>query len=117
MKRTKPEFDEDIRKAIESDPEYAAEYFEELMTRPLPVQVALLRQYLGLTQQELGRALGLKQTHISRLEKVDSDHLLSLYKRAAEKMGAHLALIPNEMTVVPKAHLKRFSAMHVAEGR
>ena len=95
-------FDRDIRKSIESDPEYAAEYFEELMTRPLPVQVALLRQFMGMTQEQLAKTLGLKQTHISRLEKADSDHLLSLYKRAAEKMGAHLVLVPDNMTIIPK---------------
>ena len=105
-------FDKDVRKAIESDPEYAAEYFEELMTRPLPVQVALLRQFLGMTQEQLAKALGLKQTHVSRLEKVDSDHLLSLYKRAAEKMGAHLALVPNDMVVIPRSQFKRLAAAH-----
>lgn len=110
MSRKEFEFDRDVRKAIESDPEYAAEYFEELMTRPLPVQVALLRQFLGMTQEQLAKALGLKQTHVSRLEKVDSDHLLSLYKRAAEKMGAHLALVPDNMMIIPKSQFKRLAA-------
>lgn len=113
MIKKEPEFDKDVRKAIESDPEYAAEYFEDLMTRPLPVQVALLRQFLGMTQEQLAKALGLKQTHVSRMEKVDSDHLLSLYKRAAEKMGAHLALVPDNMVVIPKSQFKRFAAAHI----
>lgn len=112
MRKKEPKFDRDVRKAIESDPEYATEYFEELMTRPLQVQVTLLRQFLGMTQEELARALGLKQTHVSRLEKVDSDHLLSLYKRAAEKMGAHLALVPDNMVIIPKSQFKRLAAAH-----
>ncbi len=112
MSKKVPEFNRDVRKAIESDPEYAAEYFEELMARPLPVQVTLLRQFLGMTQEELGRALGLKQTHVSRLEKEDSDHLLSLYKRAAEKMGAHLALVPDNMVIIPKSQFNRLAAAH-----
>lgn len=112
MRKKEPEFNRDVRKAIESDPEYAADYFEELMTRPLPVQVMLLRRFLGMTQEELARALGLKQTHVSRLEKVDSDHLLSLYKRAAEKMGAHLALVPDNMVIIPKSQFKRLAAAH-----
>lgn len=112
MRKKSAGFDSDVRKAIESDPEYAAEYFEELMARPLPVQVALLRQFLGMTQEQLAKALGLKQTHISRLEKVDSDHLLSLYKRAAEKMGAHLALVPDEMVIIPKSQFRRIAAAH-----
>lgn len=113
MKKKGAEFNKDVRGAIESDPEYAAEYFEELMTRPLPVQVALLRQFLGMTQEQLAKALGLKQTHVSRLEKVDSDHLLSLYKRAAEKMGAHLALIPDNMVIIPKSQFRRLAAAHL----
>ncbi|MEK7287309.1 MAG: helix-turn-helix domain-containing protein [Elusimicrobiota bacterium] len=115
MKRKKQEiqFDQDVRKAIESDPEYATEYFEELMQRPLPVQFALLRKFLGMTQEQLARALGLKQTHISRLENVDSDHLLSLYKRAAEKMGSRLAIVPENMTLVPRDYLQKFHSAHL----
>ncbi len=112
MKKKGAGFDQDVRKAIESDPEYAAEYFEELMTRPIQVQVTLLRQFLGMTQEQLAKALGLKQTHVSRLEKVDSDHLLSLYNRAAEKLGAHLALVPDDMVVIPKSQFKRMAAAH-----
>lgn len=106
-KKAGADFDKDVRKAIESDPEYAAEYFEELMTRPLPVQIALLRKFLGLTQEELAKAIGLKQTHVSRLEKVESDHLISLYQRVAAKLGAHLAIVPESMAIVPKSQMKK----------
>lgn len=106
------EFDRDVRKAIETDPEYAAEYFKELMTRPLPLQLTLLRKFLGMTQEQLARSIHLKQTHISRLEKVGSDHLLSLYKRVAEKLGAHIAIVPENMAVIPKEHLKRILSAH-----
>lgn len=99
----------DVRKTLASDPEFAAGYFEELMTRPLPVQLTLLRKYLGMTQEELAKALGLKQTHVSRLEKIDSDHLLSLYQKAASKLGAQLAFVPENMALVPKAAVRRSS--------
>ena len=85
---------EDVRRAIAKDPAYAAEYFDELSRRPLPVQLALLRRLKGLTQAELAGEMGLKQTHVSRLEKPDSDHLLSAYLRAAQALGARLALVP-----------------------
>lgn len=111
-KKREIEFDKDVRDAIKSDPEYAAEYFEELMTRPLPVQLAILRKFLGMTQEALARALHMKQTHISRLEKIDSDHLLSLYQRAAEKLGAHLAIVPDDMALIPKNHLRRIIETH-----
>ena len=111
-KKQAAEFDCDVRKAIESDPEYAAEYFAELMRRPLPVQVALLRKFLGLTQEELAKMLGMKQTHVSRLEKVDSDHLLSLYQRVAGKLGAHLAIVPEAMALVPRSQMKKLVGAH-----
>jgi DNA-binding XRE family transcriptional regulator len=95
-------FDPDVRDAIESDPEFAAGYFEELRRRPLPVQFRLLRKFLGLSQAELARSLGLKQTHISRLEKDGSDHLLSLYERAAGKLGAHVAIVPVSLVALQK---------------
>lgn len=100
-------FDSDVRKAIESDPEYAAEYFKELMTRPLPVQLALLRNFIGLSQEELAASMGLKQTHVSRLEKAGSDHLMSMYNKAADKLGAYLAIVPESMALVPKKKLKK----------
>lgn len=106
------EFDKDVRKAIESDPEYAVEYFEELRSRPLPVQLALLRKFLGMTQEQLAKALGLKQTHVSRLEKAGSDHLLSMYQKAAKKLGAHLAIVPDDMVLISKRQLKRLSSAH-----
>lgn len=93
-KDSKSVADEDVRRAIAKDPAYAAEYFEELSRRPLPVQLALLRRLRGLTQAELADEMGLKQTHVSRLEKPDTDHLLSAYLRAAQALGARLALVP-----------------------
>jgi DNA-binding XRE family transcriptional regulator len=106
-KKKRIEFDKDVWGAIASDPEYATEYFEELITRPLPLQVALLRRFLGMTQEGLAKSLHMKQTHISRLEKIDSDHLLSLYKKAAERLGAHLAIVPNNMVLIPKNYLRK----------
>lgn len=85
---------EDVRREIASDPAYAAEYFRELSRRPLPVQLALLRRLKGMTQAELAGEMGLKQTHVSRLEKPNTDHLLSAYLRAAQALGARLALVP-----------------------
>ncbi|HXS99790.1 MAG TPA: helix-turn-helix domain-containing protein [Elusimicrobiota bacterium] len=85
---------EDVRREISGDPAYAAEYFRELSRRPLPAQLALLRRLKGLTQAELAGEMGLKQTHVSRLEKPNSDHLLSAYLRAAQALGARLALVP-----------------------
>lgn len=110
-------FDKDVRRAIESDPEFAAEYFAELQRRPVPVQLALLRTFLGWTQERLAQAMGMKQTHVSRLERADSDHLLSLYKRAADRLGAHIAIVPAQMEIVPRRRRKRSPAFRKALSR
>ncbi len=87
---------------FKSDPGYRAAFMEELSTRPLPVQFVLLRRFMGWTQERLARELGLKQTHISRLEKPGSDHRAEHYARAAAKFGARLAFIPRGMKLVPE---------------
>ncbi len=87
--------DRDVKRAIAKDPAFAQEYFAELARRPLPVQLALLRRMKGLSQAQLAEELGLKQTHVSRLEKPDSDHLLSAYLRAAQALGTRLAFVPD----------------------
>jgi DNA-binding XRE family transcriptional regulator len=107
-----PEFDADVRQAIESDPEFAAEYFAELSERPLPVQLSILRKYLGVTQEKLSQTLNCKQTHISRLEKEGSDHRISAYRRAAERLGARLVMIPSNMVLVPKSHWRKVRGAH-----
>lgn len=108
MKRKPTErLDRDVLEALRTDPAYASEYFDELSHRPLPVQVALLRRVLGLTQHELATAVGIRQTHVSRLEKAGSDHLMSLYERVAVKLGARIALLPERMTVVERKASKR----------
>lgn len=106
-KRTETGLDGDVMTAMRNDPGYAAEYFEELSRRPLPVQVALLRRLLGMSQHELAVAMGMRQTHVSRLEKSGSDHLLSLYERAAAKLGARVALIPRDMALTARKGSKR----------
>lgn len=74
------------------------------------MQFALLRRFLGVTQEELGESMGIRQTHVSRMEKDDSDHLISLYEKAARKLGAHLALVLPDMVLVPKKQFKRWAA-------
>ena len=74
--------------------------------RELSAQFAELRKRLGKTQEQVADLLSLKQPHISRLEKPGSDHRTSLYQRAANALGARIALIPNDMVLIPKKKLE-----------
>lgn len=95
------EHEKDLIARLKDYPEYAAVFLEEVSTRPLQIQFYILRRLMGWTQERLARELGLKQTHISRLEKVGSNHRAELYSRAAAKFGARLAFIPAGMKIVP----------------
>lgn len=105
MKRRGSAYDAYMHKSFQEDPSLAADFFTELMRRPLASQLAVLRRMAGYTQSELAGLLGITQPHISRLEKEDADHLLSFYKRVAARLGAHLAVIPVGMALVPKRSL------------
>lgn len=93
----------DTRAALRNIPGYAEGFLDEIASRPLSVQIAVLRRLFGKTQSEMARSLGLKQTHISRLEKTGADHRVSFFERAAAKLGARLALIPPGVRLVPEA--------------
>ena len=94
------EHEKDLAARMKAHPEYATAFLDELSTRPLPLQFVVLRRIMGWTQERLAKELGLKQTHISRLEKVGSSHRAELYSRAAAKFGARLAFIPAGMRLV-----------------
>ena len=70
-------FDSDVQYKIKHDPKYAEAYFKAIADEPLPIQIALLRRAYGVSQEKVAAKLHLKQAHISRLEKKDSDHLMS----------------------------------------
>ena len=93
-------FDRDVIQHLKKDPEYAAAYLEELAKAPLPLQLAILRRIRGFTQEKMAANLHVKQAHISKLEKLGSDHLVSNYERAARMLHGHIAIIPEGMKLV-----------------
>lgn len=94
--------DRDVVKRLKADPDYAEAYFEELEKAPLPLQLAILRRLLGVTQVQMAAKLHVKQGYVSKLEKPGSDHLLSNYERAARLLHGRLAIIPKGAKVVPR---------------
>ena len=102
MKRTNDSpLSKDIRESIKKDPEYAKEFFEAISDEPLPVQIALLRRVSGISQEDVASRLHVKQTHVSRLEKKGSDHLLSTYEKLAKILRSKIIVVPEHYKVVP----------------
>ena len=92
--------DRNVVNSLKSDPEYAEAYFEELAKAPLPLQLALVRRLQGVTQEKMAAKLHVKQSYISKLEKVGTDHRFSSYERAARLLHGRLAIIPEGAKVV-----------------
>ena len=90
-----------IRESIEKDPEYAQAFFERISDEPLPVQITLLRRIYGISQEEMASRLHVKQSLISRLEKKDSDHLISTYQKLAKMLHSKILIVPENFKVVP----------------
>lgn len=60
---------------------------EELLGAEVAIQLARLRERLGMTQGALARASALKQQNISRIEKGQHNITLSTLARIAEAMN------------------------------
>lgn len=60
-------------------------------------QLKTARQNLGMKQSELGKKLGLPQSHISKIERGHNDPRLSTIEDAARILDHELMLIPRQM--------------------
>lgn len=100
-------FENDTRKRIREDAEFAEAFFEDLTERPLPVQLGILRRLAGISQAELASRLKVTQAYLSKLEKEGSDHLVSIYADLAKLLRGRLAIVPEGARIIPpKTHLK-----------
>lgn len=90
---------EDIAERMR-DPAFATAYEALEPEFQVARQVIALRLQRGLTQKELAKQVGTKQSGISRLESMAQLPSLSFLKRVAEALNAHLEirLVPKEGT-------------------
>lgn len=65
-------------------------------------EIKRLRQEKGLSQAALGAKLGLPQSHISKIEKGETDLRLSTLIELAQILGLELVLVPRLMA--PMVH-------------
>jgi DNA-binding XRE family transcriptional regulator len=93
-------FEKDTWKRVDADPEFAEAFFEELVERPLAVQVSMLRRMRGISQVQLAASLNVTQSFLSKLEKEGSDHLVSLYEKLAKLLKGRLAIIPKGSRII-----------------
>ena len=60
-------------------------------------QLKTTRQALGMKQSELGKKLGLPQSHVSKIEQGATDLRLSTVANMARVMDQELMLIPRQL--------------------
>lgn len=82
----------DIKRRIESDPEFAKAY--EIIDKEyeLIVQAVKERKNLNISQEQLAEKSGLKQQAISRIEKSEHNPTLRNFLRYLDGLGLHLKI-------------------------
>lgn len=69
-------------------------------------QLKSARQQQGMKQSELGKKLGLPQSHVSKIEQGANDPRLSTVMDMARVLDQELVLIPRQMVSAVRALLK-----------
>ncbi len=69
-------------------------------------QLRLARQVMGIKQAELGKKLGLPQSHISKIEQGSTDPRLSTVSDMARVLDQELVLVPRLLLSQVRALLK-----------
>lgn len=69
------------------DPEYRAEWERTRLASEVSIKVLLYRQEHGLSQTAFGRLVGMRQSHVCRLEAADNPPTLAMLTRIATATG------------------------------
>lgn len=69
-------------------------------------QLRIARQIMGLKQAELGKKLGLPQSHISKIEQGGTDPRLSTVSDMARVLDQELVLVPRQQLSQVRALLQ-----------
>lgn len=99
-KNSSSPFERDTWKRVKDDRRFASAFLEELVERPLAVQVSMLRRLQGISQVDLAARMDITQSFLSKLEKEDSSHLVGLYEKLARLLNARLVMIPRGARIV-----------------
>lgn len=93
-----------------ADKDYAHSYTNEYDDMMLAAQLKVLREAMGLTQEQLAVAAGMKQASISRLEQADySARSISTLRRLAEvfDVAVHVSFQPFSKSILDIVNLRK----------
>ena len=97
MKRKKDDFDRYLEKALKADPSLAEELEKADRAWDIAFQIYDLRKKAGLTQTDLARLVGTRQSNIARIEDADyTSYTLKTLEKVTRALKAKL-----EIKIVP----------------
>lgn len=98
IKMNKHSFDAYLNKKLK-DPEYRRGYEEEKRKLFLGYEIFLARERAGMTQGELAKRIGTRQSNISRLETGNYNFTIEMLEKiaAALKFKLQIKFIPSNM--------------------
>lgn len=93
MKRKKDDLDRLVEKALKIDPSLREEFERADQAWDIAFQLHDLREKMGLTQTELAKLVGTKQSNIARIESADyTGYTLKTLEKVTRALKARLEI-------------------------
>jgi predicted transcriptional regulator len=83
---------DDAKRIINSDPEVLKELENNSIEYQVVREIIKTRHELNLTQEQLAKLVGTKQSNISRLENGESNPTIEFLSKVAQAMGKNLEI-------------------------
>lgn len=100
MKRVKDDLDKTMERILTEDPSFQEELDKADQAWDIAFRIRDLREKAGLTQKELAKLLGTRQSNISRIEDADyTRYTLTTLEKVTKALKAKL-----EVKIVPISH-------------
>ena len=93
------------------DPDFRNVWAENALARSIGLSIGAYRQRHGLTQTELGARVGMSQSQVARLERMDHTPSFETLLRLADALGLKI-----EITIEPRRSLPRVASTVVQNG-
>ena len=93
------------------DPGFRTVWAENALARSIGLSIGAYRQRHGLTQTELGARVGMSQSQVARLERMDHTPSFETLLRLADALGLKI-----EIAIEPRCPLPRVASTVVQNG-
>lgn len=93
MRRIKDDLDKTLEKILKEDPSFQGKLDEAEQAWDIALQLFDIRKKMGLTQTELAKLVGTKQSNIARIESADyTGYTLKTLEKVTKALKARLEI-------------------------